>query len=110
MLPQRPECGKNRPRKEVDVSVRIGVVGDYNPTFEAHTTTDSSLREAAESLGLAVEARWLPTPSLTGADLDERLSATDGLWISAGSPYADREGAFASIRWAREHDWPLVAT
>jgi CTP synthase (UTP-ammonia lyase) len=92
------------------MSVRIGIVGDYDPEFEAHTTTDASLRHAADFLGLEVEARWLPTPSLTGADAAERLSAMDGIWISAGSPYADREGAFAAIRWAREHDWPLVAT
>jgi CTP synthase (UTP-ammonia lyase) len=92
------------------MSVRIGIVGDYNPEFVAHTTTDSSLREAAESLGLALEAHWLPTLSLVAADLDETLGATDGLWISAGSPYADRDGAFAAIRWARERDWPFVAT
>jgi CTP synthase (UTP-ammonia lyase) len=92
------------------MSVRIGIVGDYNPGFEAHTTTDSSLRDAADFLGLEVERRWLPTSSLTGHDLAERLSAMDGLWISAGSPYADRDGAFAAIRFARERDWPLVAT
>jgi len=92
------------------MSVRIGVVGDYKPEFEAHTTTDSSLREAAESLGIEVEAPWLPTSSLAGGGLDEALGAMDGLWISAGSPYANRDGAFAAIRWARERDWPLVAT
>jgi CTP synthase (UTP-ammonia lyase) len=92
------------------MSVRIGIVGDYNPDFVAHTTTDSSLKDAAESLGLALESSWLPTPSLSGGNLDETLAATDGLWISAGSPYASRDGAFAAIRWARERDWPLVAT
>jgi CTP synthase (UTP-ammonia lyase) len=92
------------------MSVHIGIVGDYNPEFEAHTTTDSSLRDAAESLGLDLAFHWLPTPSLAADGLDERLAATDGLWISAGSPYANRDGAFAAIRWARERDWPLVAT
>ena len=92
------------------MSVRIGIVGDYDPGFVAHTTTDSSLREAAKSLGLALESSWLPTPSLRGGNLEEMLAATDGLWISAGSPYANRDGAFAAIRWARERDWPLVAT
>lgn len=97
-------------RKEVAVSVRIGIVGDYNPSFKAHTTTDSSLQEAAAALGLGLEACWLPTASLAGGERDERLAETDGLWISAGSPYADRDGAFVAIRWARERDWPLVAT
>jgi CTP synthase (UTP-ammonia lyase) len=92
------------------MSVHIGIVGDYNPEFEAHTTTDSSLRHAAELLRLDLESRWLPTPSLTGADVRDTLADYDGLWISAGSPYADRHGAFAAIRFARERDWPLVAT
>ena len=64
------------------MSVRIGIVGDYNPRFEAHTTTDSSLRDAAESLGLALEARWLPTPSLIGPRLGETLA---GKWRVEGT-------------------------
>jgi CTP synthase (UTP-ammonia lyase) len=90
--------------------VRIAIIGDFNPDFEAHTTTDSSLRHAADHLGVTLDARWLPTSSLAGPGADEQLHAFDGLWISAGSPYADREGAFAAIRFARERDWPLVAT
>ena len=90
--------------------VRIGVVGDFNPEFVAHTTTDDSLRHAAEQLGAALEFEWLPTPSLAGPSAPETLARYDGLWISAGSPYQDREGAFAAIRFARQRDWPLVAT
>lgn len=95
---------------EDDMRIRIGIVGDYNPDSVAHATTDSSLAHAAEHLGVAVEARWLPTPSLSAAGAVEALDAFDGLWISAGSPYADRDGAFAAIRFARERDLPLVAT
>ncbi len=90
--------------------VRIGVVGDFDPEFVAHTTTDDSLRHAAEHLGLTLGFEWLPTPSLAGPSAPEKLAAYDGLWISAGSPYRDRAGAFAAIRFARERDWPLVAT
>lgn len=92
------------------MSVRIGIVGDYDPEFEAHTTTDSSLRDAASDLGLPIESLWLPTPSLAGGAAESILSALDGIWISAGSPYRDRAGAFAACRLARERDWPLVAT
>jgi CTP synthase (UTP-ammonia lyase) len=91
------------------MSVRIAIVGDYDPDFEAHTSTDTSLRHAAEALDVAIEAPWLPTPSLVHRTA-ETLLAFDGLWISAGSPYRDRDGAFAAIRFARERDWPLVAT
>ena len=91
-------------------AVRIGVVGDFNPEFEAHTTTDSSLRHAADHLELALKFEWLPTPSLATGEVTERLEPFDGLWISAGSPYLAREGAFAAVRFARERDRPMVAT
>ena len=38
------------------------------------------------------------------------LASWDGLWISAGSPYASRDGALAAIRVARERGKPMVAT
>lgn len=91
-------------------TVRIGVVGDFNPEFESHTTTDSSLRHAGDHLGVRLEFEWVPTPTLAGGEAAERLEPFDGLWISAGSPYRAREGAFAAVRFAREHDRPMLAT
>lgn len=91
-------------------AIRIGVVGDFDRSRIYHTTTDESLAHAADALGRAVEVRWLPTPSLVGRDAPAILDAFDGLWISAGSPYRDRNGAFAAIRHARERGQPMVAT
>jgi CTP synthase (UTP-ammonia lyase) len=92
------------------VAIRIGVVGDFNPDFLAHTSTNDSLAHASAFLGAAVEVAWLPTPDLTAVDGLGRLDAFDGVWISAGSPYRDRNGAFAAIRFARERGRPTVAT
>jgi CTP synthase (UTP-ammonia lyase) len=90
--------------------VRIGIVGDFDPTFVAHTSQNDALAHAGASVGLPIEVTWLPTPSLAGADAPDVLSGFDGLWISAGSPYQDRTGAWAAIRFARERGCPLVAT
>jgi CTP synthase (UTP-ammonia lyase) len=90
--------------------VRIGVVGDFDPSFVVHTATNESLAHSAARLGVTVDVTWLPTPSLVGADATERLAIFDGLWLSAGSPYRDRRGAFAALRFAREQGKPLVAT
>jgi CTP synthase (UTP-ammonia lyase) len=90
--------------------IRIGVVGDFDPGFESHSATNESLAHSAAGLGMPVEVVWLPTPSLVGPDAEETLTGFDGLWISAGSPYRDRQGAFAAIRFARERGRPLVAT
>lgn len=91
-------------------AIQIGVVGDYNPEFVSHTTSNESLDHAGHHLGVPLAVRWLPTPSLAGPDAQDELSRCDGLWIAAGSPYVDREGAFNAIRFARERDWPMVAT
>jgi len=32
------------------------------------------------------------------------------VWIAPGSPYRSLDGALRAIRFARERDWPLVAT
>ena len=92
------------------MAIRIGVVGDYNPDFPAHTTTDTSLAHAADALERRLEVAWLPSPSLVGPGGLDRLASFDGLWIAAGSPSRDRDGAFAAIRFARERGRPMVAT
>ena len=90
--------------------VRIGIVGDWNPEFAAHTTTDASLRHAADAAGFAVEFEWIPTTSIPAQDAAPVLEPWDGIWISAGSPYRHREGAIAAARFARERLRPMVAT
>ena len=92
------------------MAIRIGVVGDFNPDFPAHTTTNDALAHSAEVVGRSVEVEWIPTPSLVEAGGLARLGGFDGLWISAGSPYRQRDGAFAAIRFARERGRPMVAT
>ena len=97
-------------RRAPNTPVRIAIVGDWNPEFLAHTTTDASLRHAADASGIDVAFEWVPTPSIHGEDAASALEPWDGFWISAGSPYGHREGALAAIRFARERLRPMVAT
>ena len=92
--------------------VRIAMIGDYNPAFVAHTTADASLLHVAEALGVEIESEWVATPSIPADPVAaaQALAPWDGLWISAGSPYASREGALAAIRVARERGKPMAAT
>jgi CTP synthase (UTP-ammonia lyase) len=78
----------------------IGVVGDYQPGNETHTTLDASLAHAG------AEWEWVPTDKIPG-DLAERFS---GLWIAPASPYRDMNGALSAITTARERGIPLVGT
>lgn len=80
----------------------IGIIGDHNPRNPTHAATDSAFAR------LDVETRWVPTTDVT-AD-PSRLADYDGLLISPGSPYLSMDGALGAIRFAREHDVPLLGT
>ena len=91
-------------------TVRIGIIGDFNPEFRSHHATNDSLQHAAAKLGLAVESQWLPTPSLIETGAEKTLESFDGLWASPGSPYKNMDGMLKGIEFARRRDWPFLGT
>jgi CTP synthase (UTP-ammonia lyase) len=91
------------------MELRIAVVGDFEATFWPHTATNDALGHTARVLAVALDAVWVPTDRVVPGPA-ATLDRFDGLWIGPGSPYRDIEGALAAIRFARERDWPLVAT
>jgi len=90
--------------------VTVGVIGDFDPEKRSHRATDAALAHAASASSIALDARWVPTRSLTAAEAVTRLEGCHGFWIAPGSPYESLDGALRAIRFARERDWPLVAT
>ena len=89
-------------------SVKVGIIGDFNPDYPAHIATNESINHAGDALGIDVDVHWLPTQAL------EKRPATlkqfDALWCSPGSPYQSMEGALKAIRFAREQDYPFIGT
>ena len=57
------------------------------------------------------QLRWagIVTPDAEHISEDE-LAAYAGWWIAPGSPYRSMNGALRIIRYAREHDVPLLGT
>jgi CTP synthase (UTP-ammonia lyase) len=96
--------------------LRIGVIGDFDPSYPSHLATDEALKHAADALSLTLKITWLPTPLLDdrlpvqATPEDPLLNPYDGLWCSPGSPYQSMEGALKAIRFAREHNRPFVGT
>jgi CTP synthase (UTP-ammonia lyase) len=89
---------------DMAASIRIGIIGDFNPDNATHVATDNGLQHAAEYLGVAIESEWLPT---------ERAAEYEnfqGLLCSPGSPYCNFDGALAGIRYARENGVPFLGT
>lgn len=49
--------------------VRIGVIGDFEPTYHSHFATNAALYDAAAKLKVPLMLRWLPTPTSTALTL-----------------------------------------
>jgi CTP synthase (UTP-ammonia lyase) len=94
----------------VSNSVRIGILGDFNPEFRSHHATNDSLQHAARKLEIKVESEWIQTLSLTDEGAGKILEGFDGLWASPGSPYKSFDGMLKGIEFARHHDWPFLGT
>jgi CTP synthase (UTP-ammonia lyase) len=97
----------------------IAILGDFDPTNETHTATDTSLKHAAAALGKSLDAKWLPTDQLlpNSGEASERtarlaasLDSYDGVWIAAGSPYRDMDAVLAAIAHVRSSGIPTIGT
>lgn len=91
-------------------TLRIGILGDFNPETRSHLATNDSIQHAARKLQLKVEAAWLPTPSLLEPDAPATLDSYDGLWAAAGSPFKSFDGMLKGIEYARVHNRPFIGT
>ena len=91
-------------------SLKVGIIGDYDPNFRSHIATDEALRHAAAALSVSVHYSWLPTQSLANGFDGSTLKRFDALWCAPGSPYKSMDGALRGIQFAREKRWPFIAT
>jgi CTP synthase (UTP-ammonia lyase) len=88
--------------------VRIALVGDHDASVTAHRAIPPALALAAESLGATVEPTWLHTSTID--PVASALIPFDGVWVVPASPYANADGVFAAIRYARETKTPFLGT
>lgn len=94
---------------EMTGTVRIAIVGDFNPAYHTHHAINASLGHAAGALGIRMESKWVAT-ECAARDAGRIFGNYNGLFIASGSPYRSMEGAFAAIRFARTRSWPLLGT
>ena len=91
-------------------TIRVGVLGDFNPGFRSHRTISEAVEHAAAALSVRAETRWIPTPSLVESGAEARLGEYDGLWAAPASPYKSFDGMLRGIGFARTRNWPFVGT
>jgi CTP synthase (UTP-ammonia lyase) len=87
--------------------IRVGLIGDYDPSVTAHQAIPRALELAAEAAAVSVAAEWVPTEETTA---DARVAEFDALWCVPASPYRSTEGALRAIRFARERGRPFLGT
>lgn len=90
--------------------ISVGVIGDFDPSFETHRATNTALQHAADFLAIPVKVSWVATPELEHAPADTVLRSFHALWGAPSSPYRSMRGALAGIRFARERGWPFFGT
>jgi CTP synthase (UTP-ammonia lyase) len=95
--------------KNMTRSIRIGLIGDYNPEVKAHFAIPRAVALASHTKSFEAETSWLPTPLLESLAKEE-LSTFNAFWCVPGSPYASMDGALNAIRFAREHKYPFLGT
>lgn len=82
--------------------MKIALVGDYDASVTAHQAIPIALAMTG------LEAVWVHTSTV--GDAASTLASFGGIWCVPGSPYASADGAFAAIRFAREHARPFLGT
>jgi CTP synthase (UTP-ammonia lyase) len=94
----------------VSQTVRIGLVGDFNPKEPAHFMMNDSLGHTAESLGIPVHYEWVGTETITKENAEARLENFHGIWAAPASPYRSFDGMLAGIEFARTRNRPYLGT
>lgn len=92
-------------------SIRIGIIGDFNPLFEPHRIANTLLKRAEKQLDTAINFEWLPTSLFeNSANADRIIVMYDAFWCSPGSPYVSLKGVLTAIKKIRRTDIPLLGT
>ena len=73
------------------VGIRIGLVGDFNPSVTAHQAIPKAIQLAADATGFPAEAVWVGTKTI-GADPTPLLQDFSAIWCVPASPYENMEG------------------
>jgi CTP synthase len=88
-------------------TLRIALVGDYNPDVLAHQAIPLAIDDAAAVLDITADYDWLATTELTSP---EDLVGYDAIWLVPASPYKNAQAAFIAARYARENSVPFLGT
>lgn len=88
----------------------ILLLGDRDMAKPSHVAIEASLARHRQDHDAALTFRWVPTASLSAANVAPVLGDGTGVWCTPGSPYENTAGALAGIRFAREQGRAFLGT
>ncbi|MCA1296356.1 hypothetical protein LBW89_25430 [Paenibacillus sp. alder61] len=88
--------------------MKIGVIGDFNPIYLSQQATNDAINHSIKKLGVQIVYEWIPTASIP-EQLETIKKSYKGFWIAPGIPDSVG-GVLQIIRYAREHNVPLIGT
>lgn len=89
--------------------IKVGIIGEYDPSRPNHIATNEALNHAADALSVSLKFSWISTQPLNKESVEKTLKEFHGLWC-APSDYKSMDGALRAIRFAREKQWPFIGT
>ncbi|MNJ49109.1 CTP synthase [compost metagenome] len=89
--------------------MKIGIIGEYNPSLKPHAATDDAMRHSLHLLQSDIQWVWISTEEIL-SNRDVTLNSCKGFWIAPGSPYKSMQGAIEVIKHCRENHIPLLGT
>ena len=87
-------------------NVTIGLVGKYVGLHDAYLSVAEALRHAGYFHNTAIKIRWIDSEDLADFNIEETLSALDGILIPGGFGNRGIEGMILAAKYAREHQIP----
>ncbi|AZZ36748.1 hypothetical protein CIK05_08070 [Bdellovibrio sp. qaytius] len=92
----------------MNTKLNIAVLGDYDETSISHQCISNALRLAGNKLLIETQMTWIETKDLV--DVNHLLEKFNGIWVTPGSPYKNRNGVLEAIKFARLNNIPYIGT
>ena len=92
--------------KSAKEEVTIGLVGKYVELQDAYKSINEALFQAATYCDHRLSLKYIHSEKLTSDNVDEQMSALDGVIIAPGFGQRGIDGKFVALKWCREHDVP----
>jgi CTP synthase len=86
--------------------VLINIVGKYTGLADAYKSLNEALSHGGIFNRVKVKINWIESEDLNEANIDEKLSCSDGVLVPGGFGKRGSEGKILAIKYAREKNIP----